>query len=444
MNLRSKGNGFYAVFAPFVTKETYKWPYRLRLTAFAPFSGKIVKKAANYIAQITSPRALPWRVLLINNNEIELNSNRLVYLLARKPQNQDFSWVKPGLVAWDWYNHWELTGVDFKPGKNTTTYKYFIDFAAKNGIPYINLDEGWNHNKKIFQLNKDIDVHEIIKYGKSKNVGVFLWFMWDGLEDNLESKLDSMAAWGVAGLKIDFFDRDDQKMVAFSERLASEAAKRKLMLNLHGIWKPTGLERLYPNIVNREGVIGLENNKFSHNATATHNLTLPYTRLVMGSADYTPGALFNVKPEDYKKNWSHPVSQTTRCQQLAMYVCYYGALQMLPEAPTAYEQQPEMLALISKFPTTWDKSIPLEGKVADYFIIARQKADDWYVGGMTVNEKTVTLDFKFLDAEKTYQATLYIDGNNPTDYKMEQFEVKSTDKKEITMKKTGGFVLVLK
>ncbi len=446
MYLKAAHDTLRAVFPPYVTKENYKWAYRLRITDFAPFSGKIATQTAPYIAKLPAPANLPWRVILVAQNEMDLLSNRLIYLLGDAPK-MDFSWVKPGLVAWDWYNHWELSGTSFKPGKNTATYKYFVDFAAKNGIPYINLDEGWNHNKKVFKLNKNIDVHEILRYAKSKNVGVFLWFMWDGLEENLGAKLDTFSAWGVAGLKVDFFDRDDQKMVAFAETLAQEAAKRKLMLNLHGIWKPTGMERTYPNIVNREGIIGLENNKFGNDATARHNVSLAFTRFVVGSADYTPGALFHVKQANYSKNWTHPTAMTTRAHQLAMYVVYYGALQMMPEAPTTYEKEPEMLALISKMPTVWDQSIPLDGQVGDFVVMARSKNNNWYVAGMTDKAHKINLNLSFLPTGE-YEAELFSDGSktieNPAFYEKNVFDAKNTDKPEIVMEESGGFLLVLR
>jgi len=436
--------GFTGVWSKVPEKEDYERAYKLGLTDFAPLSGFKVTKTKNYIAETEGTRNFPWRVAIIEESEINLLNNHIIWLLASESEITDYKWIKPGLVAWDWYNNLGLNDVTFKVGKNTETYKYYIDFAAANKIPYINLDEGWNHNKKIFELNKNIDLKHLISYGQKKNVGIWLWFMWDALYDNLPEKLDSISQWGAVGLKVDFFDRDDQKVMQFVEQLAKECAKRKLMLNLHGIWKPTGLQRTYPNILNIESVIGLENNKFGKSATAQHNVTLPFTRFVVGSADYTPGALYHVPEKAYSKSWNNPKSMTTRCQQLAMYVVYFAPLQMLPEAPTTYQKEPLMLQLLSEMPVIWEQTIPLDGKTGEFVVMARKSANTWYIAGMANMPRTVHINLNFLD-EKKYDAVFYTDATD-TEQFPEKIDItnKTLTKQDtivIKMQKSGGFLI---
>jgi alpha-glucosidase len=351
-------------------------------------------------------------------------------------------------VAWDWWNAVNLTGVKFKTGFNTETFKYFIDFAAANNIQYVNLDEGWSDQADLLKVTTKLDMPEIIRYAKEKKVGLFLWCIWHTLDKQLPQAMDQFEKWGIAGLKVDFMDRDDQEVVNFYERLAVEAAKRKILINYHGAMKPTGLERTYPNVINREAVRGLEYNKFnSEGTTPEHAATIPFIRMVAGPMDYTPGAMTNANQRTFKSINDRPMSQGTRTQQLAMYVVYYAPLQMMADAPTAYEQEPEVLKFLSTVPTTWDQTVPLESKVSDYTAIARRKGDTWYVGALTDwTARSTQLDFSFL-GEGTYTLEFFADGANAArvgnDYVKETRKITKADKLPIHMAPGGGWVGII-
>lgn len=437
-------NGFKAIFPPYPLREKLELPGRLRLTKLAFLNNLKVAKTADYIAKIPSKHEMPWRVVLLAKHDKNLLDNYLIYNLGKPSEIKDHSWIKPGKVAWDWYNHWELQGVDYKTGINTQTYKYYIDFAAANGIEYVNFDEGWCDNKKLDKINKNFDFHYLVRYAHEKNVKVFVWMIWWVLDEKMEYYLDLFKKWNIDGLKVDFMDRGDQRVVEFYERLAKETAKRQLLLNLHGAYKPTGLERTYPNMINREGVIGLENNKFGSDATPEHNLSLPFTRMAVGQTDYTPGSMFHVKPQAYQKNWSHPKSMTTRCQQMAMYVVYYGPLQMLSEAPTAYERDSLVLRFLQQVPTVWDKTVPISGQIGKEVVVARRKNEVWYVGGMNAGEAMVSkFSLNFLEPA-LYEAVIYSDTDELSGCNLETKLVKPTDVLKVSMAENGGFVVVLK
>lgn len=441
MYLKPTEKGLEAVFPPYVLKESQEFLGKLGAKK-AVLSGMKARKRADFLAMTHTDRNFPWRVIMIADEAKDLVTNHLVYSLAPESQIQDTDWIKPGKVVWDWYHAWRIPGVSFKPGINTETYLYYIDFAAENGFSYINLDEGWTNNKNLLDVNKDLDIERVVSYGKSKNVGVFVWMMWWVLEQQMDTYLDQFQKWGIAGIKVDFMDRDDQAVVAFYEKLAREAAKRKLLINFHGAYKPTGLALAYPNIINQEGVLGLENNKFSKRCTPTHNLTLPFTRNVVGPMDYTPGAMRHTSPERFKKSWKKPHAMTTRAQQLAMYVVYYGPLQMISDAPPYYPK--EALDFLSKVPTIWDESVCLEAEVGQHIVMARRKGKDWYLGGMTSSEAhKVNLKLDFLQGGP-YQATLLGDGKSMDDLQQVEKTVHKDEEINLTMQKNGGFVLVLR
>jgi alpha-glucosidase len=384
-----------------------------------------VKERYDYIAETSGTRAFPWRLTVIVPEDKDLLNITLPYLLASENKIGDASWIKPGKVAWDWWNANNLTGVPFKTGFNTDTYKYFIDFAARNGFEYINLDEGWSDQFDLLKINDgsvtlgtnptlgaNLNMPELFRYAKEKNVGIILWCVWHTLDRQLEEALAQFEKWGVAGLKVDFMDRDDQLVVNFYERVAREAAKRHMLVNFHGAYKPTGLERTYPNVINRESVQGLEYNKFSNQATPEHAVSIPFIRMLAGPMDYTPGAMTNANKEDFRIINDRPMSQGTRCQQLAMYVVYYAPLEMLSDAPTRYEKEPDILHFLASAPTVWDETLPLDGKVSDYVLMARRKGNTWWVGAMTDwTARSLTLDLKFL-GEGTYTMEFFRDGAN--------------------------------
>ena len=366
----------------------------------------------------------------------------MVYQLADFPE-QDFGWVKPGKVVWDWYHNWNLQGVDFKPGINTETYKYMIDFAYNNGIEYINIDDGWCKLWDFTKVNPNLNLKEVISYAKEKNVGIFIWAMWNTLDEDLTANLDMFQQMGVAGLKVDFFDRCDQRMVDFVNLLAEECAKRKLLLNLHGIYKPTGLSKTFPNVVNIEGVLGLEYNKFSDKCTPTHNLTIPFVRNLVGPMDYTPGSMRYVSQSEFKKSWDNPHSMTTRAHQLAMYVVYHGGVQMLADSPTFYEKDSTAMNFLSEVPTVWDETIPLSGEIGKHITIARRSGEKWFVGGMAAEKsKEVFFVFDFLP-EGNYKMTLITDGKNASELLRETYNITRVNTFTYEIKPTGGFVMII-
>ena len=404
----------------------------------------VVQKTADYIAKTNGTRTFPWRVVAVAENDKDFLNNDIVYMLASESKIEDASWVKPGKVAWDWWNALNMHGVDFETGFNTETYKYFIDFAAANNIQYINLDEGWSNQYDLLDVTDKLDVKEVVDYAKSKNVGVILWCVWHTLDRQMTEALDQFEKWGIVGVKVDFMDRDDQLVVQFYERLLKEAAKRKIVVNYHGAYKPTGLRRAYPNLINREAVKGLEYSKWSKDVSPEHDVTLPFTRMLAGPMDFTPGAMINANKQNFFPVFERPMSQGTRCHQLAMFVTYYAPLQMLADAPTNYEEYPDILEFFQKVPTNWDKALPLDGKIGDYAVIARKSGDTWYVAAMTDwNSREIEIDLGFLEAEN-YKAMIFEDGinahRNAIDYKRVDKTVSNGDRLKIKLAPGGGWV----
>jgi len=406
-----------------------------------------VKESEKYIAKTNGTRAFPWRIIAFAKEDKDILSNQLVYLLASESKLTDVSWIKPGKVIWDWWNATNLTGVPFKSGINTQTYRYFIDFAAANGIEYVNLDEGWSNSYDLLKLNPDVNVEEVVRYAKSKGVGIFLWCMWQALDQKMLPAMALFEKWGVAGLKVDFMDRDDQVVVEFQERILKEAARHRLLVNYHGAYHPTGIQRTYPNHINVEGVKGLEWNKFdTAGASPNHAVNLPFIRMFAGPMDYTPGALSNFNKKDWKQVMDRPMSQGTRCQQLAMYVVYYAPLQMLADAPTAYEKEPNILKFISGVPTNWDSVVPLENSIGNYVSVARRKGSNWYLGAITNwDARSLEIKLDFLEEGKKYTAEIFADGPNAervsSDYILTKREVKKGELLKIAMAPGGGFAV---
>ena len=409
---------------------------------------EIVKKEAEYIAKVKGDFRLPWRVFAVAGSDKELVLNNMVYQLSRPSQLEDIDWVKPGKVAWDWWNDNNIYGVDFKSGINTETYKYYIDFAAEYGLEYIILDEGWSKTTTdVLHCQPDVDVPALIQYGKEKGVGIILWTLWKPLDKDMDAILDLYESWGVKGIKVDFMQRADQYMVQYYERVAKEAAKRHLLVDFHGAFKPAGLRRAYPNIVNYEGLKGQENVKWSTVMTPEHNLTLPFTRMVAGPMDYTPGAMDNAHEGNFAIRWHRPMSIGTRCHQVAMYVIYEAPLQMLCDNPSNYYREKETTAFIAQIPTVWDETIVLDAKIGEYILMARRNGDIWYLGGMTVDAKEIQVDLSFL-GEKSYQMQMMNDGinaeRNAQDYSLVSNNVNKATTLNVSMSKGGGFAAIIK
>jgi alpha-glucosidase len=405
-----------------------------------------VAERAPYLAKTAGRRVFPWRILMIAAKDGDLIEHPFIYRLA-KPSTGDFSWIKPGKVAWDWWNDLNLAGVDFRAGVNTATYKYFIDFASKYGIEYIILDEGWYIKGDLLTVNPDLDMAALLAYGKEKHVGIIPWTTWKTLDDQFDKAMDQFSRWGVAGLKVDFMQRDDQWMVNYYYKVAAEGAKRKLLIDFHGAYKPTGLYRTFPNVITSEGVYGLEQSKWGRNATPEHDVTLPFTRMFAGPMDFTPGAMINGGLRNFQPIYNLPMSQGTRCHQLGMYVVYESPLQMLADSPTNYLREPECLGFLSRVPSVWDETHVLDAKIADYVLIARRNGTNWWVGAMTdAAPRELTIDFGFL-GDGAYALTLYQDGinadRNGNDYKMIKRTVTKADKLAIKLAPGGGWAGML-
>ncbi|MDX1285439.1 MAG: glycoside hydrolase family 97 catalytic domain-containing protein, partial [Draconibacterium sp.] len=415
---------------------------------------KLVEQA-DYIVQVSGKRDYPWRVFMISDDDRTFVESSLTYQLAKPQAIENIDWVKPGKVAWDWYNANNIKGVDFKSGFNTKTYKYYIDFASENGIEYVILDEGWTKSTtEITECNPNLDVEELIRYGNEKNVGIILWVLWKPLNEDLTGILETYAKWGAKGIKTDFMQRNDQYMVNSYEEIAKECARLKMLVDFHGAFKPSGLRRTYPNVINVEGVKGAECNKWSDGITPKHNVTIPFIRMAAGPMDYTPGSMINYVPgslENKKNNFpirfDVPASQGTRAHQVAMFVVYEAPLQMLCESPSIYMDEQETVDFLTQIPTTWDETVVLKGEIGEYIAVARRKGETWYIGAMTNwDARELELDLSFLGAG-TYKMEVYKDGVNADrfgeDYKIETADVSGSSKITATMQTGGGWTAII-
>ncbi|MCF8371415.1 MAG: glycoside hydrolase family 97 protein [Bacteroidales bacterium] len=429
-------NGLNGIFPGLALKETKTSDRDVKVAEHAP-----------YLCITKGTRSYPWRVLAIAENDGDLLTNQLTYLLAGPNKIEDSSWIKPGKVAWDWWNEWNIYGVDFEAGVNTETYKYYIDFASKYGIEYIIMDEGWYELGNLLKVVPDIDMEEILAYAKEKNVGVILWVIWKTLEDQWQDAFDQFERWGVKGLKVDFMQRDDQWMVNYYWRVAEEAAKRKMLVDFHGAYKPAGLRRTYPNVITREGLRGLEQSKWSDLNTPDHNVTLPFIRMVAGPMDYTPGAMVNATQKNFKPIYTQAMSMGTRCHQLAMYVVYESPLQMLCDNPSNYLKEPECMEFLSEVPTVWDKTIVLSAKIGEQVVLARKHGDVWFIGAMSNwDARNIDIDFSFLGKGK-YEIRIWQDGANAhryaSDFKKHTESITKKSKMTINLAPGGGWVGII-
>ena len=443
MFLKAEGNHLKAAFAKYPKRMDY---YKWRGMSY-------VAETEDYIAKSSGARTYPWRVMAITEKDTEMPVNNLVYALAAPNQIGDTSWIRPGKVAWDWWNDWNLKGVDFKAGINTRTYQYYIDFASKNHIPYVVLDEGWYDSSKGDIMNpvKDIDLEALIDYGKQRNVSIVLWTVFNVLDEHLVEACEKYRAMGIKGWKIDFMDRNDQTAVEMAERLAKTCAKYQLFVDFHGYFTPTGMNRTYPNILNYEGVFGMEEARWAHKDTdmPRYDVTFPFIRMMAGPVDFTPGAMRNGTKDNWAVCYQNPVSMGTRCHQLACYVVHDSPFTMLCDAPTNYEREQACVDIITSIPDTFDETRILQGYISSYIISARRNGSDWYIGGQTNwDEREVDLSFDFLRPGTTYQATIVTDGINANhhaeDYHIEYLTLTANSQLKLKMASGGGFVIILK
>ena len=441
-----KGTGFSLLgdFAP-VPEKVRETPTRGQVMVDA-YSDNLAVIGAN--ASKKAPRCFPWRVLAIAENDAALPVNNLVYLLAAPSRVSDISWIKPGKVAWDWWNDWNITGVDFKAGINTETYKYYIDFAAANGIEYVVLDEGWSGRLDIMQINPDIDLKELCRYAASKNVDLVLWAVSYVLDKDLEKACKTYSKMGVKGFKVDFMNRDDQPVTEQLYRIAEAAARHHLFVDYHGMYKPAGMNRTWPNVLNFEGVWGLENMKWATEDIVEYDVTFPFIRMLSGPVDYTPGAMRNALQREYAPNYSNPVSQGTRARQVAEYVVFDAPFEMLCDNPTAYMREEQTTDFITAIPTVWEETRVLQGEIGQYIVTARRCENRWFVGGMTNwDARDLKVDLSELGLKGTHEAMLFRDGvnaeRNATDYMEEQLQLQVKKPLTVHMAPGGGFVLVI-
>ncbi len=404
----------------------------------------VVTKGEDYIAKVSAGHKFPWRIIAIVPEAKDLANIDLPWLVARPAIDDDWSWVKPGKVAWDWWNDWNLYGVDFRAGINNDTYKYYIDFASAHGIEYVILDEGWAVNKEcdLLKVVPEIDLEELVAYADSKGVGLILWAGYAAVENDIDGILRHYSQMGIKGFKVDFMDRDDQQMVEFYEKVAALGAKYHLLIDFHGAYKPTGLNRSYPNVLNFEGVAGLEQLKWGKDDQVTYDCIIPFTRMVAGPMDYTQGAMRNATRRNYFAVNSEPMSQGTRCHQLAEYAIFDAPLTMLCDSPSNYMAEPECTEFIASFPTVWDETFAICGEIGEYVAVARRKGDTWYVGAMTNwTARDLTLDLSFTGGSKM---TVFQDGINADraarDYKKVQAELPADGRVKIHMAPGGGWV----
>jgi len=405
----------------------------------------------DYIAECQPFEKFPWRVVSVSSSDKELTDSDIVWKLATPAADTDWSWVRPGKVAWDWWNAWNIKGVDFEAGVNNDTYKYYIDFAAANHIEYVILDEGWavKYANDLNQVVPEIDLEELVAYGRERGVGIILWAGYWPFAKDMENVCRHFSEMGIKGFKVDFMNRDDQPMVDWYRRAAEMCAKYHLLMNFHGAYKPTGLQRTYPNVVNFEGVHGLEQMKWSDPSVdqVTYDVTIPFIRMLAGPMDYTQGAMRNATKKNYKPIRTEPMSQGTRCRQLAEYVVFESPLNMMCDSPTNYMAEQECTDFIAAIPTVWDETVALDGKVAEYVVMARRKADTWYVGAMAGwDGREMEIDLGFLP-EGEYSMTVFRDGVNAhriaSDYKKVTMAVPSDRKMKIKMAPGGGWAAVI-
>lgn len=438
-----KSTTLKGIFAPYPKETVQGGTFNLEM---------LVRSTEDYIAQSAKDATFPWRIISIAENENELLNDDLVYLLAAPSRIKDTAWIKPGKVAWDWWNDWGLYNVGFKAGINTQTYKAYIDFASKYGLEYVIMDAGWAVKNKadLFQIVPEIDLKAIVDYAEQKHVGIILWAGYYAFERDMEKACRYFSELGVKGFKIDYLNRDDQQMVNFAYRAAEMTAKYHLLVDFHGIYKPTGLNRTFPNVVNFEGVAGQEQTKWSPISKydqVNYDVTVPYIRMLAGQMDYTQGAMLNGTKKTYYPSYSNPMSQGTRAHQLGMYVVFFSPLNMLCDSPTHYEQEAECTRFISSIPTVWDETVPLEGKVGEYVIMARRKGNSWYVGGLNNwKERTVKLQLGRLHAAGR-KAEIYYDGPNAEkmaqDYAKKTISIPEDGTVELQMAPGGGFAIAI-
>lgn len=459
MFVKGSSRSLKAEFAPYPKSFDY-YPWRMQ---------KYVTAEETFIAQGSGRRSFPWRVMVVTHSDTDMPTNTLAYSLATPSRVKDGSeWIRPGKVAWDWWNDWNISGVDFQAGINQQTYKHYIDFAAQNKLQYIILDEGWYDPKSgdMLTVIPDLDLPELVRYAEERGVGIILWTVFNVLDSQLDEACRQYAAMGIRGFKVDFMDRYDQEGVDMIYRIAERCAQSHLVLDYHGIFAPQGIQRTYPNVINFESVFGMEEVKWTQRFKGTrdgrqvdepekdmpqYDVTFPFIRGMAGYVDFTPGGMRNATAADFQPINSNPLTMGTRCHQLAHYIVHESPLTMLADNPTIYRKEQECTDFISSLPTVYDEMRCLQGEMGRYIVMARRQGQDWYVAGETSWEaRTIELNLDFLP-EGSYSLTLFQDGQNAdkaaTDYKvLHQRLVAGAGKAntlKIRMASGGGFAAMI-
>jgi alpha-glucosidase len=433
------------------TGDWAKYPAKTEMGSWGNFVS-VVKERGDFLADTKGKRTYPWRVIIVADEDKALLNNHLIAKLAQPSLIKDAKWIKPGKAAWEWWHDALLPGAPIPsgmPNRNTALYNYYVDFAADYHLEYMMIDAGWSNNYDVTKVNPKLDVKEVIRRAKDKQVGVFLWCVASTIMKDLDRSLDFIQSLGAAGIKVDFFDRDDQLAMQWMEQIAKAAAERKIMVDFHGCTKPSGMEVTYPNIVNYEAVRGAESDKWDYSINPDYHLLVPFIRMLAGPFDYTPGAMRNKTKADFKPiDPGLPSGQGTRVHELAMYVIFNQPLAMLADSPVEYVKYPDIMKFLSIVPTVFDETRPLSGKIGEYALMAKRKGQDWYVGAMTNwNERTVSLDFSFLPPGKRYTAAIYTDGKdanvNAEQYEYKIMTVDAKTKIELKLASGGGAAIYI-
>lgn len=403
-----------------------------------------VKEHAPYIAKTSGTRSFPWRIFIIAETDADLIENTLVYQLAKPNQLEDISWIRPGVVTFDWWGRRSIFGTDFKSGINTATAKYFIDFASEFGFEYFLFDDGWSKQGDLFAIHPDLDMEEVLNYANKMDVKIMLWVIWNTFEKQQKEAWDQFEKWGISGIKFDFMNRDDQKMVEFYYNVAREAAKRKMVLDFHGAYKPAGLRRAYPNVLTREALIEFEYNGWTNHVTPIHDNLLPYIRMVAGPMDYIPYTTHNAQKKNFRPVGEIPMGQGTRAHSIAQFVIYESPLQMLPDSPSDYYRERECTEFVSKIPVEWDNLKVLHAKIGEHTALARKHGENWFVGAITNwDAKSLDISFDFLDEGK-YEMEYIEDGLNAgtraIDYQKKVMPITKDEVIKINLAPGGGWV----
>lgn len=441
--------GLWAVSTGSTSLETTHSPYPRKLS----FEGSIysqgrVAETEDFVARVAGKRSFPWRIFAVADDEAALISNNMVYLLSSPNAIEDVTWIKPGVVMFDWWGKFNVYGVDFKAGVNTETAKYFIDFCAEKGFRYFLFDDGWCPKENLLTPVPELDMEEVTSYARQKGVDVMLWVIWSTLQKQWDEAFDRFEKWGIKGIKMDFMNRDDQQMVEFYEAVAAKAAEKKMVVDFHGAYKPAGLRRKYPNVLTREALIEFEYNGWTDSDNPEHHNLLPYIRMFCGPMDYIPATMRNSNKHNFRPLSDYPMGQGTRAHAMALFVILNSPMTMLPDAPSDYYREKECTDFLARIPVEWDETKLLQGKISEYTLLARRNGEEWFIGAITNDDpRELDLPLDFIGDGK-YRIEMIEDGVNAAtraiDYKMVEKEVQKGNVLHLKLAPGGGWVAIIR